>query len=737
MLFMVIALFPYDEVIMEIGVKGIKNIDTVLVTTVSGLKIGDILTKETGERCIRNLYSTELFKNIILDAVRSEYGGIKVTIIVEEFPKIIEIDISGNKKIKKKDLEKLIDITLPKLISDRKLFEILNKIKDHYKEKGFRGTIVKIQREIIADGERITFTIEEGKKLKLKEVKFIGNKNISEKRLGSKIKTKGRRHWWTFWVKGEIVDTLIEKDFGIIEDYYKENGYLDAKTDSFKIEEVGNSAVITFFVYEGERYYLGNITFSGNLFLEKPERFLKLKSGNFFNNKKFENSLQDLYSYYTDNGYLYVNINPLFNFRNDTVDVEVKISEKNKVYVKLIEIIGNISTYDKVIRRYLTIYPGDIFSREKIITSQQNLFRLGYFENLLFNLKRESSLDSVSLIFEVKEKQTGQVSAGMGYSKDVGITGNVSINIPNFLGKGQTVNFTYERTVATQTGTRPIQYITLGFQEPWFFDTPTSIGFSIFSTYRIWEFFTEYRAGFQFDIGRIIGPTKDITLSGNYRLSRNRIDCDTTQTPDYIDQQYGVRWESSISTNIFKDSRDKHFYPKRGTYVSLSPKLAGTILGGDINYYRVNFEIKRFLEIYKDFVLLNRIFLGHLQGLKGSATPIIERFQLGGSGYYGIRGYADNSIRLSRGYGGNEAIIMNLELRRNITNMIYLLGFVDAGNIFEDINKFDLTDLYTGAGVGFRIEIPMMGIFGVDVGYGFDKVKGGKWETHFQLGQSF
>lgn len=737
MIFLFITLFPYDEVIMEIGVKGVINIDTVLVTTVSGLKIGDVLTEEKGEICIKNLYSTDLFRNIKLEGVRSTYGGVKITIVVEEFPKVTEIEISGNKKVKKKDIEKLIDITLPKLISDRKLFEIQNNIKKLYKEKGFRGTVVKIQREKIDENEKITFIIDDGRKLKLKEVKIVGNEHITDKKIAGKLNTKGKKHWWIFWVKGEIVDTLIEKDFQVIEDYYKENGFLDAKTDSFKIEEKGKDAVINFYVYEGKRYYLGNMSFSGNVFLEKPEKFIKVKRGSHFNNKKFETSLQDLYSYYTDNGYLYVNINPLFNFREDTVDVEVKIIENNKVYVKLIDIIGNVSTYDKVIRRYLTIYPGDVFSREKIITSQQNLFRLGYFENLLFNIKRETSLDSVSLIFEVKEKQTGQFSAGMGYSKDVGITGNISVNIPNFLGKGQILNFTYERTVASQTGTRPIQYITLGFQEPWLFDTPTSVGFSIFSTYRIWEFFTEYRTGFQFDMGRLVGPRKDITISGNYRLSRNKIECDTTKTPDYIDEQYGIRWESSISTSLVKDSRDNYFYPKNGTYISIGPKIAGTILGGSINYYRINFEMKRFLEIYKEFVIMNRIFLGHLKGLEGSATPIIERYLLGGSGFYGIRGYSDNSIRLSKGYGGNNAILMNIELRKNITNMIYLLAFVDAGNIFEDINKVDLTDLYTGAGVGFRIEIPMMGIFGVDLGYGFDRIKGGKWETHFQLGQSF
>uniref|UniRef100_A0A7C4UDN5 Outer membrane protein assembly factor BamA n=1 Tax=candidate division WOR-3 bacterium TaxID=2052148 RepID=A0A7C4UDN5_UNCW3 len=737
MFFLLIALFPYDEVIMEIGVKGVKNIDTILVLTVSGLKIGDILTPETGERCIKNLYSTELFRNIKLEALRSEYGGINVIINVEEFPKIKEIDISGNKNIKKKDIEKVIDITLPKIVSDRKLFEISNKIKEIYREKGFKGTKVEIQREEIEGGERITFGIEEGKKLRLKEVEFIGNNDISDKKLSGKIKTKGRKNWWSFWIKGEIVDTIIENDFKLIEDFYREKGYLDARTDSFRIEEIGNYAVIKFFVYEGKKYRLGNITFSGNEFLKDPERFIKMEKGLPFNNKKFESSLQNLYSYYTDNGYLYVNINPSFNFRGDTVDVDVRIMENNKVYVKFIDIIGNLSTYDKVIRRYLTIYPGDVFSRDKIISSQQNLFRLGYFENLLFNIRKESTLDSVSLIFEVKEKQTGQVSAGMGYSKDAGITGNVSINIPNFLGKGQTVNLTYERTVAQQTGTRPIQYLTFGFNEPWLFDTPTSVGFSIFSTYRLWENFTEYRTGFQFDIGRIVGESKDVTISGNYRFSRNKIDCDTAKTPDYIDEQYGVHWESSISTNILKDSRDNYFYPKSGTYISFSPKLSGTILGGDINYYRINFEIKRFLEIYKEFVIMNRIFFGHIQGLKGSTTPLIERYLLGGSGFYGIRGYRDNIIKLPKGYGGNEAIIMNLELRRNITNMIYVSAFIDAGNTFEELSKIDITDLYTGAGFGFRIEIPMMGIFGLDIGYGFDKVKGGRWETHFQLGQSF
>ncbi len=737
MLLLITALFPYDEVIMEIGVRGVKNIDTVLVITVSGLKIGDILTKDIGDKCIKNLYSTELFRYIRLEALRSEYGGVKVIIVVDEFPKVKEIEITGNKKVKKKDLENLIDVTLPKILSDRKLFEITNKIKEVYKNKGYRGMIVKIQRENIDNYEKITFVIEEGKKLTIKDVVFEGNEKLPDNKLRKKLKTKGRKNWWSFWIKGEIVDSLIEQDFNNIVDYYKENGFLEAKVDSFKIEEINNnSAIIKFFVYEGKRYYLGNLSFSGNSFLENPMKFFKIKSRDIFNNKKFEKSLQELYSYYTDNGYLYVNVNPITNFRGDTVDVEIKINENNKVYVKFIDIIGNISTYDKVIRRYITIYPGDAFSREKIITSQQNLFRLGYFENLLFNIRKESSLDSVSLVFEVKEKQTGQVSAGMGFSKDVGITGNVSINIPNFLGRGQTVNFTYERTVG-QTGSRPIQYISLGFQEPWLFDTPTSVGISAFSTYRLWEYFTEYRTGFQIDIGRILGQRKDITVSGSYRLSRNRIDCDTTKVPDYIKEQYGIRWESSVSTNLLKDSRDNYFYAKSGTYISISPKFAGTILGGDVHYYRLNLEIKRFVEIYKDFVLMSRVFFGHLKGLKGSPTPIIERYQLGGSGYFGIRGYVDNSIRLSRGYGGNDAVILNLELRRNITNMIYLLAFVDAGNTFEDLNKFDLTDLYTGAGFGFRIEIPMMGIFGLDLGYGFDKNKGGKWETHFQLGQSF
>ena len=738
MLFFIIAAFPYNEVILDLQVKGLKNVDTALVITASGLRIGDILTSEKGKDAIKFLYSTDLFKDIKLQAEREE-GGVRVIINLEEYPIVKEIVFAGNKHVKEKDLKELIDYALPSIISDRKLFRLKVKIKEMYREKGFRGTKVRIQREEIEGGMKITMVINEGKRLKLTEIEFRGNSNVPDRTLGKKVKHRGK-HWWTFWRDGEIKDSLITEDIKGIQDYYHELGFLDAKVDSYRIESEDSKATLVYFITEGRVYYVGNLSFEGNRTLQNPDKFVKLVEGDRFNLKKFQEGIQKIYEDYTDRGYLYAQVSPDMKYRNDTIDVVIKIQENNRVYVKYINIEGNERTYDKVIRRNLTIYPGELFNREEIINSQKKLFRLGYFEDLGFEMVPEESRDSITLVFKVKEKETGQFNAGIGYSGDVGFTGNISFNIPNFMGRGQAVSFNYERTLVSGETNTPIQNISFSFREPWLFDTPTSVGLSLFSNYRIWEYYTEYRKGLEFSGGRYIGEKRNILLSGSYRYGLTNIKVDTTKyVPQAIIDAAGERHESGITLGLVRDTRDNYMAAKSGSYISFSPKLFGTIFGGDVSYLKTILEVRRFVEFLPDFSLMSRVLIGNIMPIGEDNIPITEKFMLGGSGNWGIRGYRDRSIGpAENGYviGGNTAFLMNFEIRRSITKQAYALAFFDMGNAYRDFRHANLGELYSGAGIGFRIEIPMMGILGFDFGYGFDREKGGKWEPHFQLGYS-
>jgi len=738
MVFLLMMVFPYGEVILDIGVKGLHYVDTSIVLTTSNLSIGEILTEKMGQRAIKYLYSTGLFKEIKLEAERKG-GGVKVWIVAEEYPRLRSVNFEGNKKIKDKEISPLIDISPPMLVSDRRLFRIKKAILNLYREKGFRGTKVDLKRDYLEGEMDVTFEITEGKKLVLVGVKFWGNEKIKSRTLGGKIKHRGKKKWM-FWRKGEIVDSTLVQDVKRIEDYYREKGFLDAKVDSYKINENNSRAVLNFYITEGIKYYVGSIIFVGNEYLKNPEKYIKLKRGDIFNNKSFQRSIQNMYTFYTNNGYLYVNINPDMQFQGDTVNITLSVTEGDKVFVKYIDIKGNEKTYDKVIRRNITIFPGDIFKREEVINSQKNIFRLGYFDDLGLEMKPEQSKDSVTLVFKVKEKQSAQFTAGFGFSGDIGLTGNVSMKIPNFLGRGQQVNFSYERTVANTKTSQPVQNLTLGFREPWLFDTPTSFGFNIFSTYRMWQYYNEYKTGGQISLGKLLTKNRNVFLGGSYSLSRNEITVDTTKSvPDFILNEVGKKIESSVTANFWRDTRDNYLAAKNGSYITFSPKLSGGILQGDVSFYKINFEIRRYEEIFPDFVLMNRLFFGFGNGI-GQEIPLTEKYILGGSGPMGIRGYNDRSIGpMKDNYviGGNAALIINLELRRNLSKTAYVMTFIDAGNAYKSLKYMRLADLYTSGGVGFRVEIPMMGIIGFDFGYGFDKDKGRKWLPHFQLGVTF
>jgi outer membrane protein insertion porin family len=729
--------FPYGEVIVNLDVEGVKEVDTALVVNSSGFRIGDILTSNMGIKAIKNLYSTGLFKDVNLDAIR-EGAGIKVIIQVVENPRLKSINFEGNKRIGDEDISSLVDLSPPALLSDYKLFRIKRKILSLYKEKGFSGTEVSILEEEEEDGVAVTFNIIEGEKYKVKKINFEGNEVLSDHEL-SKVLSNKTRPWWMFWRNTDLKIDSLKTDIYKIEGLYRKKGYLDVTVDTFFVSYEDSKAFINYTVSERRQYYFGETTFQGAEDFGFASTRIRWRKGERYDEEKIQKTFELLYNFYTDNGFLNASIIPDYTVVDDSIiDVNIYIDKGEPVFIKYINIIGNTKTYDKVIRRNLTIYPGDLFRRNELIDSQRNIFRLGYFEDLGLNYEFTSRMDSINLVFEVKEKQTGQFMAGIGYSQTIGLTGNIGATIPNFFGTGQSISLSYERTIR---GTKEniIQNVSLGYRQPWLFDTPTSIGFDIYSLYTRWEYFGQDKAGGSFSLGRILTAKRNLQGTVTYKFERTEIEILDDEASESIKELAGITWESSLGAGLLYDSRDSYIAASVGSYYSINAKYAGGILGGTLNYWKIILEARKFHTLIGNLVLMNRSRIGYAYSPKG-LVPLYERYFMGGIGYWGLRGYDDRRVGpFSGSYptGGKLAFINNLELRYNFTKTSYGMVFLDAGNSFKNLQEARLSDLFYGIGAGFRFEVPMMGIFGIDLGYGLNEEGGREWRTHFQLGQTY
>ncbi|RKZ21420.1 outer membrane protein assembly factor BamA [bacterium] len=727
----ILALFPYGEVIVDVCVKGVERTDTSLVISASGLRIGEIMTERKSARAIKNVYALGLFSDVRLEAER-EGGGARIWIVVKENPMLLEWKLEGVKKIKEKELKKKIKLIEGQIISEKDIFDAVRNIKEIYKEKGFHGTEVEVRKEELEGAVKVTFVVHEGRKLRVKKIKFYGNESIPEKKL-KKLLTNHEKNWWR---RGNLNEEAVEEDVKKIEDYYREHGFPEARVDSFKINEIEEGWVeIDYWVSEGKKYYFGDAVLEG---MEKiPEDILrkkiKWKKGEIFNRKKFEETIRDMYSVYSDRGYLYANIFPEEMIKKDTINVIFRIQEGSPVYVRFIDIKGNTKTFDKVIRRELLIYPGDLFNREKLIESQYRLFRLGYFEDIKVDMRQHE--DSVDLVLTVKEKQTGSFSAGASYSEDIGLALNLSLSVPNFLGRGQLVRLTVQRG-------KKIKDYSFGFLEPYLFDVPTSVGFDLFNTYRTYDYYEYGEIGGRIRLGKRLYTPKDYRISATYTLEEVKVvlgeNVDTSSISPWIRSQAheGWQWKSSISFSIVRDSRNTYMGASRGSYTEFLPEFAGGWLGGEIAYQKYVLEQRWFAEFLPSWVAVVRYRIGILAGIGGKEPPLNEWFVPGGSGVWGVRGYPDRSIGQAEGgwvIGGKSAFVFTFEIHRNISKTAYALAFFDAGGAFPSFLDAKFSDLKRGVGIGIRIELPMMGIMGFDLGYGID-AKEEKWQPHFQLG---
>jgi len=762
--------------ILGVSVKGNETISDNSVRIQSGLVSGEKVGREDISQAIRKLWNLNLFSNIQVYQQKQTSEGVFLVIEVEEYPRISRLVIEGNDVINDDKIREESGVIVGGVLTQSKLSKLKRTIKKLYKEKGFLR--VEVSEELVdskrGNRKKVILHVDENEKVRIDEIKLIGNENFSDWRLHRIMKTNERFLWFLHF--GRYKEKKYKKDKQRLRDFYQKNGYRDFEIvkDSLYYTQNKKRLNIKMVFSEGPKYKYNKITFSGNdkYSRERLLNLLDIKPGDWYNKAKFEkNKNQRLSALYMNNGYLFTNIQvDEVPVGEDEVNVHLKINKGQKVKVDEIVISGNDKTYENVIRRNLEIYPGQLFDRSKLKRSIRELHMMRYFSKVKPNVIPQNQ-EKVDLKINVKEKSSDRLNFSLSYSQVNGLIGGGGVTINNFLGRGQQLKFNYQRGTRYRFGTGAgstgaYQSMSLGFTEPWAFGTPNLVG----ANFSFRQQGSGYANYYPFDLTSIGGNLRygrrfrwpDNYFQGRWSIGYHKKEYDNINSSYYentLKQRLrGRKKLTSVQLRqvISRDSRDMPKFPTQGSVFRLTSTIAGGPLGGNEGYHKHKLSFKFFSPIFRKLVLMNHAQLGAINRIgEEGIVPPEEGFIMGGAGMiYGIalRGYEDNRVGPlyssdQQSYyirGGKSMLKYSTELRFSISKQptIFALAFAEAGNVWTSVENTDPFDLKKSAGIGARFILPQVGTIGLDYGYGFDNIDpqgfGGAsgWKMHFIFGRS-
>ncbi len=778
--------------VVDIAVEGNRIASNSLILGVASIDKGDPLTPTAVAETIRRLYGLGIFSDVAIEA-EEVTGGLKIYIVVKELPKLSGIEFSGNKKIKAKKLKEKLGLGVGGYISPYLIQQKQNEIYNMYAEKGYFQAEITPALDYSADSTEaiLKYKIAEKSKVKVEKVVLTGNQRVMANDLVKKMRNRKRG----FLKSSDFAQDQYDEDLLKVVEEYHRRGFIDAYliSDSISIDTTRNRMTIFLKLYEGPKYYFGRAEFSSNKEFQAAdfENLLKFKEGDVFDAEKYDESIMELYSAYAEIGHLHTRIMDERATRADSIiDVSYDITEGLPSHINLVKIVENRKTKEKVIRREISVLPGQVFHRSLLIRSVRDVMALNYFdmvEPVPINLPN----GDVDIEFKVDEKQTGQISAGAGYNSQDKLVGTLGMAIPNFRGNGQNLSFNID------FGSRR-NSLSVSFTEPWLAGRPTLLGISAFSVNRRWfNDYTEGRAGGSIRLGRRLRwPDNYFRVFASYQLERNRffdfdqafVSSSSYKSFYWYDRdgeapsqdrllvrkthgpypgsilQYNEEWltASRLAFTVTRDTRNLPEFATSGDILSYTFESTGGLLGGFWKYQRHYLKLAKFIPIVWDIALAAKVEYGVVTSPSGDDRILItDRFTPGGTTYDGIvRGYDDGILTpdstvtqdtsfyyldsnavvgidpsddttfasFTTRVRGKYMLVANIELQIPLSQrQIYALLFFDAGNSW--LHKKDIkpiTGLYKGIGVGFRIVIPGIGTLGFDFGYPLDNVRGQK-----------
>jgi len=739
--------------VLGLSVEGNTTTDANLVKATSGLTPGREIGGDDIQTAIRQLWSLNLFSDIQILLDKELPDGVYLTIKVKEFPRLEKIELDGNKKLKKKDLEPEMNFYPGQVISPNTIAKTQRKLKKLYEDKGYLLAKIEARTSASKDSGKVIlrFDIDEGNKVKIKRINFVGNSAFDDGKLRKQMKKTKQSG---FLRGGDFERKKYEEDLEHVLDFYREEGFRDAEIvrDSLYYGQTKEDLYIDVTVREGPRYHFGKISFEGNKVFSEADLWSRLgfKEGDVYNKKELDKAIQErLGALYYDNGYIYAAVVPReIPVASDRVDISFVVNEGEPVRVNKILITGNTKTKEKVIRRELKIFPGDVFSRDALMRSQREVWVLNYFSDVKADIQPVAK-DKVDVKVHVEEKSTDTANLSAGYSERDKLIGSLGFSFNNLFGNGQ------QLSLDANFG-RSYRSFDLSFTEPWLFDTPTLAGFSFYRTNRD-PFYIGYR---QRSIGGSLRIGRRLQWPDNYWRADWIYRIDRTELSDFQDEIIrqrlrvpGERWRqtSSSITQIFsRNSLNRPEFPTQGSDFSISTEIAGGPLGGSVDYHKHILRSDWHFPAFWNFVLYTSAQAGFISGFsKGSQIPPFEYFYMGGAGLsqsIPLRGYDDPLAGGTiGGEGGKTMLKYSTELRFPIVPnpTIFGLLFAEAGNTWLTFRETDPFNLRRSVGLGVRIFMPMIGIIGFDYAYGFDNLdpatglRKGQWKPHFVFGRPF
>lgn len=764
--------------ILGISVEGQTSAEPRAIIANTGLRVGDEITVpgEETRTAINRLHQLRLFSDIQILIENRVQDGVYLLIRVKENPRLDLIVISGNDELTEDDILKKINLTRGQLVTAQEMSSIKRILKHEYEQEGYLNATIETRLTPSEDttSRRVVLNliIDEGSVVKVGSINFFGNKDFDDGDLESELKETSDPAWWQFWVSRKFKKKEYEKDKGFLVDFYRKNGYRDAEilADSLTYDDKREYLTVDIYLYEGPLYKVRNIIWQGNTVYSSEALTARLgfRPGDVYNREKFEQNLyrnqeeSDVGSLYYDAGYLLFQAEPEeVPVAEDSLDIVIRVRERDKFRIGRVLISGNTKTYEKVIRRELYTRPGDYFSRQAIIGSIRQLSQLNYFnpESIKPDTRINVENNTVDIEYSMQEKSSDTFNMSVGYSGAFGFNGGLGLTFNNFSlsepfsgGAGQILNFEWQFGEGNRYRT-----FTIGFTEPWMFDTPTLLGVNLFDT-RVIYFDYDYRiTGASLRIGRRL-KWPDNLFRGDWtiRYQRNEVNTGGGFYSEGVSNQVG------ITQVISRNSVDSPIFPSRGSNLSLLTEISGgPFLPGTARYHKHIFTADWYIPIVNSsrFALALSTNYGFIFGFdKDSFIPIQDYFYMGGTGLgqfatTPLRGYDDRSVGprqptrfgdIGGIIGGRGQIKYLAELRFALALNpipIYTLLFAEAGNVWAEPKVMDPLDLKRSAGMGVRLLINPIGLIGFDYGYGFDGIAPGEppagWRFHFQFGRSF
>jgi outer membrane protein insertion porin family len=758
-----------QPVIREIEVRfvGPETVNKSVVTANIQSAVGKPRGRDTIEQDVRNLIGTGYFSDVrVLEEPVPD--GVKIVYQVQGKATIKEITFEGEKRYAEERLKRELTQKVGDILDEQKAHVGAQKIVELYQKAGYPD--IKVDPAISVDKDTgkavLRFRITEGNRVFLKQIQITGNRAYPTARLLGLLKTK--RRWWGSWLAGTGVlkDDEFKEDLDKLKDFYRSNGYIDMEVRDTRVERVSPKWIVVHIdVFEGRQYKVGDVKIEGNtLFpLAELEKQLKMKTGQTFTPDGLSKDIKALQDYYGGRGYLDTLVRSTRNPNVETgrIDLAYAIKEGPLTYINKIDIRGNTKTKDKVIRRELAVNPGDIYNTVRIDRSAERLRNLNYFSKVDALPEPTEVPNRKDLVINVEEKQTGTVTFGAGFSSIDNVLGFVELsqgnfdlfNWPAFTGGGQHL------TIRAQVGFKRQDYV-LSFVEPWFLDQRLLFGFDAFhhqASYLSTEF-VEARTGVDFRLEKALNEFLRAGVQyGIQDITEKVVDTASQE----LRSQNGVKLRSSVLGTLVYDARDNVFLTTRGNRTELSAELVGGPVGGDINVYKLNAKTTSFFPLFGDNVLellgatgvveaFGQTFHSgpivdedpspFLRLVKVDDVPMFDRYFLGGANT--LRGFTFRKVGPKdvdeEPVGGNTYVNATAEYTIPIVTRIRGAVFYDVGEVEKDSYSYAMGGLYSDAGIGVRLNLPI-GPIRLDYGYPIqsDKATGRTGKIQFSVGYQF